>query len=288
MEFNYKKNTVEAFCILALCVGVPVFSGVSYYLLCLEFSGFWVLYPLMLFFLGTRFRALNNASHECCHGSFCVVRQLNDFFGEVFAVFELSSFAVVRREHLTHHRYLGDLEKDLDLSGLASYGLERYLNRNILFEHLRRALLLDGLRLPVSLCFFDLCSPLWAKICRFFFVFMLMGLAISFPVFFGLLVFLPYFYAFQIHKYLMDVIDHGGLIGNVSKYDKTRNFLVSNKFMSWLFLPRNDGYHLVHHLYPSLSVEVLPKMHKLLLERERYRQLSHGAVECLRKWWVRV
>lgn len=282
--YTYRKSTVQAAMIGCINVFVLVVASVACYCLCLAYPVSWSLYPLMLFFLGARFRAINNISHECYHYSFCDSRDLNRTFGELFAILELSSFKTIQKEHFAHHKYLGDLERDLDLRGLGKYGLSREPSREVFFEHLKRALTLDWGRLPISICWFDRKSPVWARCVRIVFLGLLVGVAFCYLWYFIAFIILPYFYAFQVHKYLMDVIDHGGLVGNSDKYIKTRNFMVRNKVLSWVLLPRNDGYHLVHHLYPALSVEVLPKVHRFLLLDSRYGALCHDARSYLKKW----
>jgi fatty acid desaturase len=46
---------------------------------------------------------------------------------------------------------------------------------------------------------------------------------------------------------------------------------------SVFILPRNIGYHLEHHWYPSVPFYRLPELHQALMEREGFRQ--HAVVK---------
>jgi fatty acid desaturase len=54
-------------------------------------------------------------------------------------------------------------------------------------------------------------------------------------------------------------------------------------------LPRNVGFHLEHHWYPSVPFYRLPELHRLLMAREGFKQhavigrsLTASLSECVR------
>ena len=70
---------------------------------------------VVVLFLGTRMRGLNNIIHECSHATFSVERADNAKIGKVCAALLFNSFTAYRDEHLSHHAHLGDYDHDMDL-----------------------------------------------------------------------------------------------------------------------------------------------------------------------------
>ena len=84
--------------------------------------------------------------------------------------------------------------------------------------------------------------------------------------------------------YVTDVLDHAGLIRRKHDLEKSRNYVVDNRLIHVVFFPRNDSYHLVHHLFPSVPTKMMPQCHKILMQEvPEYRALSHTL-----RGWLRV
>ncbi|AUX74259.1 fatty acid desaturase [Erwinia pyrifoliae] len=245
---------------------------------------FYLLFPFLSFYIGTRFRAINNMSHEAIHFSFCRNRKANEIFGEIFAVAEFSKFELIRKEHMTHHKYLGDMKRDMDFSGIRQYGLHKKMTRRRTLRHLRQALLLQQIKDTFFFIIFDRDAPDWANTLRVCYLLILFPVFICFPLWFFCLFIIPFCYFYQVQKHLTDVFDHGGLLKNDDPVHKSRNFIIKNRFLSALLLPRFDGYHLVHHLLPWVSVENHRQAHHILLENSEYRSREHAALKQLREW----
>ncbi|MBS9440389.1 fatty acid desaturase family protein [Photorhabdus heterorhabditis] len=243
-----------------------------------------IVFPLLSFFIGTRFRAVNNMSHECFHYSFCRSKKINDIFGELFSIIEFSKFKSIRREHLSHHKFLGDMDKDLDFIGIRNYGLHKKLCRKRLIRHLKQTFLLKQLKNTFFFVIYDNDAPKWANTLRIMYIFLLAIIIFLYPLYTFMFLLLPYCYFYQIQKHMTDVIDHGGLLNNIDPMSKTRNFIIKNKIISAILLPRYDGYHLVHHLFPWICVENHERAHEIMMENEIYRQKKHGAWEQVKEW----
>ncbi|MFC3396255.1 fatty acid desaturase family protein [Brenneria rubrifaciens] len=283
-KINTKKGTFEAFLVAFSNMVIPWI--IAYAVCCaVTFSSFYyMLFPFISIYIGTRFRAINNMSHECIHFSFCKNKKLNEFFGEIFAIAEFSKFKLIRKEHLTHHKHLGDMDKDMDFNGIRKYGLHKKMTRRRVLRHVHQALFLRQIKDTFFFIIYDGDAPFWSNAVRLSYVLTLSFLLFSFPLWFLFLFIVPYCYFYQIQKHLTDVLDHGGLLNNDSSIHKSRNFIIKNRFLSALLMPRFDGYHLVHHLLPWLSVEKHHVAHKILLENSEYLTSEHLAINHIQRW----
>lgn len=67
-------------------------------------------------------------------------------------------------------------------------------------------------------------------------------------------------------------MDHAGLVPTDDDLEASRN-LLAPRVVRWLFFPRNDCFHLVHHLFPHIPARHLEDSHEALLDDELY--VSH-------------
>ena len=86
-----------------------------------------------------------------------------------------------------------------------------------------------------------------------------------------LLVVIPFLWIFTAINYWTDCIDHGGIIESGDELEASRNMILPKAFRVFLF-PRNDCYHLIHHLFPNVPAQHLETCHDLLLENTAYRE----------------
>ncbi|MDR3673195.1 MAG: fatty acid desaturase [Holophaga sp.] len=246
--------------------------GVISLILMVDFSHYhgaiWIVSILVL---SSRFKALNNIVHECAHYSFHHNPNFNRSIGGIVCGLLGQDYSVYKAEHMSHHGFLGDYDRDLDFQTIRSFSphLPQQFNKilkNILsikflssyapkrFGRTRQSLLGN--------------LAIWAIM-----VYLLIhGLMVNWVIFL-----VAYFIGFPLMKYLTDLVDHGGIYANPIKINQTRNFILKSKLIKWLLFPRNDCYHLIHHLYPALPVKVFQEAHQALLEDPSYRQLTHHA-----------
>ena len=223
--------------------------------------------------LGTVFKGLNNIVHECSHHAFSSERAFNERVGAWLCVVLLSDYASYKKEHSSHHRFLGDYDRDLD------FALRRGLGHDRPFTWRRLVAPVATLRF----LWFYLPRPqltrrehatgvlAWGAT--------LAGLLAVGAVDAALALALGYLVVLSLLRFVIDVVDHGGIYeARRAELYKSRNFIVGNPVLRWLLFPRNDCYHLIHHLYPYLPVSTFGAVHAILMEDPDYRALPHAAM----------
>ena len=224
-------------------------------------------------FIATRLRGLNNIVHECSHYTFTRSIAANVLFGRIAAVVLLGGFRKYEREHATHHTFLGDREQDKDFENLQVFGIDQPVTWSSLGRHILTPIL--GLHLrryfPVELSFEDGRTVGLAKIGLIGAVALGVWLAPWTTLF---MVLLPYLYVMTAINYWNDCVDHAGLIAESDDLYASRNLILPQPLRALLF-PRNDCFHLVHHLFPSVPVQHLPACHRRLLSDPAYAALKH-------------
>lgn len=243
------------------------------YLLSFHTTTSYIVVAIIAFVIGTRLRGLNNIIHECSHFTFATNRVDNVILGNIAAAMILQSFEAYRKEHLTHHAHLGDYERDLDIQGIEAYHLEDELTWKTIVRHVLTPIF--GLHLPGYLSVNLSASGGWA------YALQKAGLIIATLIFayFNpqaavLLVVIPFLWIFTAINYWTDCIDHGGIIGSDDELEASRNMILPKALRVFLF-PRNDCYHLIHHLFPNVPAQHLEVCHDLLLENTAYRETQN-------------
>jgi fatty acid desaturase len=186
----------------------------------------------------------------------------------------LGCFLDYRDEHLSHHAYVGDYEKDLDFQGIEKLALHEPLTLRTLARHIVTPLI--GRHLPYYLHlnrstrdgrFF-----VWLKVSMLVAV---LGVAILAPLTALLFLVVPFVLVYSALNYWADCMDHAGLVGGEDELDKSRNILAP-RVVGWLFFPRHDCFHLVHHLFPQVPARHLENTHKLLTADETYKSKQNA------------
>lgn len=213
-------------------------------------------YVFTVFLIGSRMRALGNIVHECAHNSFTSSRTFNQFCGQLLCVFDFRSFSKYKREHLSHHRFLGDKKLDPD-----------YLGHDFnLFCYLKNFL-------PTVYCRFD---ALWSNTLRVLWLAVLMGL-VAFPTTRQATIayyIIPYFTSYFALRIYSDFCDHWGLTHHQNRVLRSRNHVFKSRVLNLILLPRNDGFHLLHHLFPNLPTWCYKAVHtELMTTDSEYRRL---------------
>lgn len=228
----------------------------------------------LILFIGTRLRALNNIVHETSHASFVEDRPQNVLIGKLCSALTLGCFLDYRDEHLSHHAYVGDYDKDLDFQGIQKLALHEPLTRQTLLRHIVTPLI--GRHLPYYLHlnrstrdgqFF-----VWLKAALLLSV---LVVAILAPLTALLFMVVPFVLVYSALNYWADCMDHAGLVGGEDELDKSRNILAP-RVIGWLFFPRHDCFHLVHHLFPQVPARHLAGTHKLLAKDEIYKSKQNA------------
>jgi fatty acid desaturase len=226
--------------------------------------------------IASRLKGLNNIVHECSHRAFSASREFNERVGSILSVVLLTDYASYKEEHGSHHRALGDYARDLD------FQLRRPLAHDRPFSWRRVLVQIATLQF------------LWFYVPRLRLTKPehLTGL-VGFALVLGALVWRGAYHAalalalahlvfLALHRFVIDIVDHGGIYAaNVDELYKSRNFIIGDAVLREIVFPRNDCYHLIHHLYPYLPVASFGEAHALLMEDQEYRDLRHRATSVL-------
>lgn len=225
-------------------------------------------------FIATRMRGLNNIVHECSHATFTQNRHDNTVMGSVCASLVLGCFKEYRDEHLSHHAHLGDYDHDMDLAGIKDLRIHEELDMRTLMRHLINPFL--GRHLPYYMGL-NL-SRRDGKRYRLLKMSLVIGSGVVLayaPATAILFIGIPFCFFYPTINYWTDCLDHAGLVAADDELDSSRNVLAP-KLVRMLFFPRNDCFHLVHHLFPQVPARHLEDTHKVLAEDPIYQEKQHA------------
>jgi fatty acid desaturase len=259
---------------LGLAVGAAL--GASWLLEASPWVG-WLLYPLVAFFIASRFRAFGNMLHEACHGMFVRGKRANRVLGHVLAILDYTALEPYTREHFTHHQHLGHPEKDLDFIPRQRFGFGEP-TAHFVRKHLLRPLLLVHLPAFVRPVLWSRTDPWGVTLGRWSFLAGLLALAhwgIGWKAF-ALFYVLPYFVAYQVIRYWSDAVDHAGIISEPDEFYRSRNHIFRWGLLNRILFPRQDQYHLTHHLFPAVPTSFQGRVHALLMRDEQYAARGHS------------
>jgi fatty acid desaturase len=220
-------------------------------------------------FIGTRLRGINNIIHECCHSTFARERKTNLMIGRVCAALLMKTFRKYRNDHLSHHAYNGDYENDAEFAVIKKFALHEALVFRCIVRHIITPL--TGRHLP-AYTGINLSSEDGRLFVLFKIIIILQITLFSFfaPASSLLFIILPLFYIYPTLNYWTDCMDHAGLVGAADELKASRNILAPT-LLRLLFFPRNDTYHLVHHLFPQVPARHLHHVHHELCKDTDYQ-----------------
>jgi len=248
-----------------------VFAGIfaGHYLLSLNVSVITVvLMVTTALFIGTRLRGLNNIVHECTHSSFSSHRGDNQIVGRFCSSLLTGCYKEYKADHLSHHAHIGDYENDREMAAIQKFGLHEPLSARTILRHFITPLLGRHLRMysGINLSGGDGVFFLVFKIA------LLVAITVSAvfqPYTTLFFVLIPLFYVFPTLNFWTDCLDHAGLVGEKDELKASRNVLAPGP-LRLLFFPRNDCYHLVHHLFPQVPARHLDTAHEELSKDASY------------------
>lgn len=232
----------------------------------------WTLWlsPLAVVVIANRQRALGNILHDAGHRNLSRNLRENDMIASLLvAPLVFASLERYRAVHFQHHLALGDPAADPDfLTASASPG--RWLNaflqqlvapgawRGSLWGHLFAAQVSWRAQFCILL-WWALAMSVLASI-----------EGIGFAGLFLTLWLVARATAFHLITTLREMCDHFGLRGG-GIFSYTRDMACHGPWR-WLVHPRNNGYHLTHHLLPAIPYYRLPRSHQLFRELQGYKE----------------
>ena len=249
----------------------------------------WPVTILAVVFIGARQHALTVISHDASHFRLLPDRRWNNWVGNVFLAWPMFiSVQGFRHYHVPHHRFLnreGDGNRELwrthDADGrltaewrypktpleLAAKILRRVVGLTGVYWVLRG--LVGGFLFGVSPAAQVVRVALWVA----FFWLAARAHALGGFVVYWIVPYCTWHIAVQ---YVRLVCEHSAVRSADPRYTGTRT-TIPGLLGSLFVLPRNIGYHIEHHFYPSVPFYRLPALHARLLEEPGFR--AHAAAE---------
>ncbi|MGH6749510.1 MAG: fatty acid desaturase family protein [Methyloceanibacter sp.] len=248
-------------------------------------SFFWhpVLYLIAVVVIGSRQHALLILGHDASHYRYLPTRWQNDLVANIFLMWPtFASVEGFRKFHGTHHQYtnlpndgnrhiwythdaMGELERGWRFPktrvGLALVLLHRAFFVTGMFWIVRG--LVGASLIP---------SPHWMIASKIAFYSSIAGALTFFEAWPGFLLFwlVPFCTWHIAVQYVRIICEHSAVESDEAEYAITRT-TIPTFIESLLILPRNVGYHLEHHWYPSVPFYRLPDLHEHLMAREGFR-----------------
>ncbi len=179
---------------------------------------------VLMVFIGTRMRGLNNIIHECSHSTFSDSRSDNVMIGKFCAALLFNSFCEYRDEHLSHHAHLGDYDRDMDLHGIRALKLHEPLSARVVLRHIATPFV--GRHLPYYLGLnFSLRDGTVFIFVKALVLFLVSISALFFPLTTVLFIVLPFVLIYSALNYWADCMDHAGIVAAQDDLYASRNVL---------------------------------------------------------------
>lgn len=236
-----------------------------------------LMFVLAIPFLGARQHALTVIAHDACHYRLFPNRIANDLFGNLLLSWPMFiSVESFRHFHSLHHRHL-NTDKDGNRELWSTHRKDGQLRGEWNFPKttagligvlISRAAFVTGVLwiLRGFIGGFFVGNPLWVGIVRALYYAGIGALLTHYGWWleFCLLWIVPYCTWHLMIQYLRLICEHSAVHSNDPRYTETRTTIPG--FLGRLFiLPRNIGYHIEHHWYPSVAQYRLPELHRALM-----------------------
>jgi fatty acid desaturase len=267
----------------------------------------WAITLLAILIIGARQHALAILAHDAAHYRFLPTRFLNDWIGNLFLAWPVFiSLSLFRSFHGPHHRFTGDKTdgnrvfwRSHDKSGNLTKDWRYPMSvTDFVLILLKKGAIVQGVLWIAGgtglLWIFRgfpsrvVLRQLWPKmLCRFGYYAVLAGGIIALGIEKEALLYwlIPYCTWHIVAQYIRVICEHSGKISDRTEFAWTRSTLPG-----WLgrtfILPRNVGYHIEHHWYPSVPWYSLPALHQELLRDatfSAYANVQHSIGASLRQ-----
>jgi len=260
------------------------------------------LYVIAVVFIGARQHALMILGHDASHYRILPTRWQNDLFANLFLMWPMfASVEGFRKFHGTHHQYTNlpddgnrHIWRTHDAAGeLAPDWQFPKTKTGLALVLLRRAAFLTGMFWIVRgvVGSFLVPSPHWMLAAKLVFYGSAAGALTFFGAWYALLLYwiVPYCTWHIAAQYIRLICEHSAVESDEEEYAITRT-TVPTRLESLFILPRNIGYHIEHHWYPSVPFYRLPELHRELMAREGFqtkavvsRSVFASLADCVRE-----
>jgi fatty acid desaturase len=259
-----------------------------------------LLYVLAVMFIGGRQHALAVIGHDATHYRLLPNRTANDWVGNLLCLWPVFiSVEGFRKFHVPHHQHTnleGDGNRELwqthqdgELVGDWEYPKSMLGLLAVLFK---RGLLITGLwwmtrGLLSSIVVRERPAVIVVRYSYFAGIAAVITLTGTWSSFLWYWL-VPYCTWHTAIQYARLICEHSAVRSPAAAYQVTRT-TIPTRLESLFILPRNIGYHIEHHWYPSVPFYRLPELHARLLQVPGFRlhanikrSVLHSLVECTR------
>jgi fatty acid desaturase len=251
-------------------------------------------YLVAVVFIGARQHALTVLGHDASHHRYLNHKFANDLVGSLFLMWPMFvSVFGFRHFHGDHHKYFG-AERDGNRFLWRTHTAQGQLRPEWVYPKTRRELLLKlarhtafvtGLRwLLRGLSSMLMVREPWpwraARLGFYVSVVTLLSVCGWWLEFVGLWL-VPLCTWHVTIQYMRLIAEHSAVHSDDPAYQATRT-TIPTRLEALLILPRNIGYHLEHHWYPSVPFYKLPALHARLLQEPRFRRSADISTSILR------
>ncbi|MCC3406042.1 MAG: fatty acid desaturase [Microcoleus sp. PH2017_10_PVI_O_A] len=241
----------------------------------------WKLSIILQLLLGLTFAHGLELQHECLHHNFFKSKILNRFFGFLFGVPMLVSYTHYRVQHLHHHKYLGTEKNaeifDYDESSLESFNklVVRAWNFarvptffSTLFNFMKgkypEVFSTDKAKKDVLIEYLVLVTIFITLLSISVFDLSLIPLKIWF---------IPWLVFGELFHFLIELPEHLYCKKTTTDVFLNTRSIETNPIIS--YITNGNNYHVEHHLYPSVAVHNLEKVHHTIRPKIEYLSLSY-------------
>jgi fatty acid desaturase len=253
-------------------------AGVALYL----WKPGFITFVIALVWIGARQHALTVIAHDASHFRFLRRRWANDLFGNLLLAWPVFiSVAGFRKFHGAHHKHFNQSEDGNRVlwrthtpeGELRSEWVYPKTRAELILLLLRHGMFATGLRwvLRGLLSVFMGIEPRWTRIVRVGFY---VGVAVTLSMLgvwreLVLLWLAPLCTWHVVAQYMRLIAEHSLVRSDDPDFQGTRT-TIATPLERLLILPRNIGYHIEHHWYPSVPFYRLPELHATLMATPRF------------------
>jgi fatty acid desaturase len=241
----------------------------------------WKLILILQLLLGITFAHGLELQHECLHQNFSRSKIFNRFFGFLFGAPMLVSYTHYRVQHLHHHKYLGTEKNaeifDYDESSLESFNklFVRAWNFarvptffSTLFKFMKgkypEVFSTDKAKKDVLIEYLVLVTIFLTLFSISVFDVSLIPLKIWF---------IPWLVFGELFHFLIELPEHLYCKKTTTDVFLNTRSIETNPIIS--YITNGNNYHVEHHLYPSVAVHNLEKVHHTIRPKIEYLSLSY-------------
>jgi fatty acid desaturase len=224
---------------------------------------FFFFYAILCFVLASRYRAFEILVHEASHNNVFNTRRYNRMLQFLFAY---PVFLYVQKYvsiHLAHHRLIGDFENDPDILIYKKWGLDKLPQNKLWILYIRPLILyftFDYFR-TTFLNFWKVKEERFGKLLYWVVILLIIWATNTIPIFL-LYYCVPFLLLLPILRFYARANEHTGVDFEIANKSARNNI---GFFHNYILHPHGDGYHQIHHLFPSVPFYNLSKVHQFLL-----------------------